>query len=374
MSLRVDHLSADYGSTRVLADVSFQVDRGQFLTVLGPSGSGKTTLLSVLAGFVRASAGSISFDGLPIGELAPEKRDFGMVFQGYALFPHLSLADNVAFPLRIRRWPAAQIAEAVDKALDAVHLRGFAHRLPTAVSGGQQQRAALARALVFKPRVVLLDEPLSALDRSLRSEMQAEISELHRRFGLTVVYVTHDQTEALSMSDQIVILRDGRLVQKGTPQELYERPASPFAARFLGQSNFIRGAVLARVGDDLFYESSGRRLLHRGDARGAGLSGEPVLLAVRPEKVRVGARAGAAANSLAGEIVSINYLGESYSVTVEVQGIGRLVGRAMSNGPLMSPGSHVAVGWEAGDSIVIEAEAEAAGREEEPGIPAASSR
>jgi putative spermidine/putrescine transport system ATP-binding protein len=358
----------------VLTDVSFQVDRGQFLTVLGPSGSGKTTLLSVLAGFVRASAGSISFDGVPIGELAPEKCDFGMVFQGYALFPHLSLADNVAFPLRVRRWPAAQIAEAVEKALDAVHLRGFAHRLPTAVSGGQQQRAALARALVFKPRVVLLDEPLSALDRSLRSEMQAEISELHRRFGLTVVYVTHDQTEALSMSDQIVILRDGRLVQKGTPQELYERPASPFAARFLGQSNFIRGAVLARVGEDLFYESAGRRLLHRGDAGGAGLPGEPVLLAVRPEKVRIGAMAEAMANSLAGEIVSINYLGESYSVTVEVEGIGRLVGRAMSNGPLMSPGSRVAVGWDCGSSIVIEADADAAGRDEDPGIPAESPR
>lgn len=362
MSLRVEHLSADYGSTRVLADISFDVERGQFLTVLGPSGSGKTTLLSVLAGFVPASTGRISFDGIAIDALPPEKRDFGMVFQGYALFPHLSLADNVAFPLQVRGWPPSRIADAVRRALDAVHLGPFAHRMPSAVSGGQQQRAALARALVFKPRVVLLDEPLSALDRSLRAEMQVEISELHRQFGLTVVYVTHDQTEALSMSDQIVILREGRLVQKGTPQELYERPATPFAARFLGQSNFIRGEVLGTVGDDLAYASAGHRLLHRGPSDGELLPGEPVLLAVRPEKVRIGGRAEATTNSLAGDIVAINYLGESYSVTVHVEGIGRLVGRAMSNGPLISPGSRVAVGWDAGDSILIADDAGAADR------------
>lgn len=360
MSLRVEHLSADYGSTRVLTDVSFAVERGQFLTVLGPSGSGKTTLLSVLAGFLPAATGRVSFDGAPIQSLPPEQRDFGMVFQGYALFPHLSLAENVAFPLKVRGWPPARIADAVRKALDAVHLGGFAHRLPGAVSGGQQQRAALARALVFKPRVVLLDEPLSALDRSLRSEMQSEIGELHRRFGLTVVYVTHDQSEALSMSDQIVILRDGHLVQKGTPRELYERPASPFAARFLGQSNFIRGEVIALSQDGVIYACAEHRFVQRGGAVGSLLPGDLVLVALRPEKLRIGPGVDAAANRATGEIVAVNYLGDCYSVTVAVEGVGRLVGRALSNGPLMAIGSRVPVGWNAEDAIVIAEEADIA--------------
>jgi len=237
-SLSIDAISKTYGKQLVLDDVSLEVPRGQFLTLLGPSGSGKTTLLMTIAGFVTPNKGRILLDGKPVEHLPPEKRNCGIVFQSYALFPHLTIADNIAFPLKVRRCSRDEITKRVSRILDTMQLSHFADRLPRQLSGGQQQRAALARALVFEPSLVLLDEPLSALDKNLRTDMQLELKSLHKRVGLTFIYVTHDQQEALSLSDEILIMKDGRAAQKGSPKMLYDQPASRFVAGFLGQSNF----------------------------------------------------------------------------------------------------------------------------------------
>jgi putative spermidine/putrescine transport system ATP-binding protein len=221
--LHLERLSKFYGTARAVDDVSLSLAPGEFLTLLGPSGSGKTTLLMMIAGFVTPTKGTIRFGDRVINEMPPEKRNFGMVFQGYALFPHLTVARNIAFPLEARRQPRAEIEARIAQALDMVQLTVLRDRLPRQLSGGQQQRVALARALVFTPDILLLDEPLSALDKKLRAQVQLELKDLHRRLGLTFIYVTHDQEEALTMSDRIAVLRDGRLVQEGTPDRaLYQ--------------------------------------------------------------------------------------------------------------------------------------------------------
>ena len=239
--LVVDRLCMSYGSVTALDTVSLSIREGEFITLLGPSGSGKTTLLMSIAGFTRPTAGDILFDGRQITPLDPEDRDFGLVFQGYALFPHLSVAENIAFPLRIRKWPAARIRERVAQMLALVGLEAFAARKPRQLSGGQQQRVALARALSFGPRVLLLDEPLSALDRMLRETMQQELRRLHRETGVTFLYVTHDQQEALTMSDRVAVFERGRLVEFDTAQRLFRAPRTRFVASFLGENNLVRG-------------------------------------------------------------------------------------------------------------------------------------
>ena len=236
-ALSLRNVTRRYGEAAAVADVSLEVGRGEFLTLLGPSGSGKTTLLMMIAGFVEPSAGQVLLDGRDITALPPEKRSFGMVFQGYALFPQMTVAENVAFPLRVRRIGRAERESRVRATLDLVQLGRFAERRPHQLSGGQQQRVALARALVFDPALLLLDEPLSALDKKLRAELQDELKALHRRVGRTFINVTHDQEEALSLSDRIAILNHGRLIQQGSPAELYERPATRFVAGFLGEAN-----------------------------------------------------------------------------------------------------------------------------------------
>jgi len=228
-----------YGAVEAVAGIDLEIRRGEFLTLLGPSGSGKTTLLMMIAGFQDATEGDILLDGQPITATPAEKRNFGMVFQGYALFPHMTVRDNIGYALSVRHRPKPEIAARVAEMLELVQLQGMDDRLPAQLSGGQQQRVALARALVFSPPVLLLDEPLGALDRKLRIEVQEQLKDLHRRVGTTFVYVTHDQEEALSMSDRVVIMRAGRIEQVGTPEELYTRPRTEFAASFLGKSNFI---------------------------------------------------------------------------------------------------------------------------------------
>ncbi len=238
--LTVRGLVKRYGAFEAVAGIDLDITRGEFLTLLGPSGSGKTTLLMMIAGFQDATAGDIALDGTSITGTPAEKRNFGMVFQGYALFPHMTVADNIGYSLSVRGRPKADIAARVAEMLDLVQLQGMEHRLPVQLSGGQQQRVALARALAFSPPVLLLDEPLGALDRKLRIEVQTQLKDLHRRVGTTFIYVTHDQEEALSMSDRVVIMRAGKIEQVGTPEELYTRPRSEFAASFLGKSNFLR--------------------------------------------------------------------------------------------------------------------------------------
>jgi putative spermidine/putrescine transport system ATP-binding protein len=348
-TLTLESVFKQYGPSLAVNDVSLTVEPGRFLTLLGPSGSGKTTLLMMIAGFVAPSGGEIRLGAVPIGHLPPERRNFGMVFQGYALFPHLTVAENVAFPLKVRRRPKAEIAEAVRLALDSVQLSALAGRMPRQLSGGQQQRAALARALVFKPHLLLLDEPLSALDKNLRADMQAELKHLHERIGLTFIYVTHDQQEALSMSDEIAILRDGRLVQQDAPRALYERPATRFVAGFLGRSNFLEGVVVSADEGGFVYRGGGHVLRHDGDA---GAVGAAVLMTLRPEKIRVLGQDEIVSNRLEGVIAGWTYLGGEYQLTVDVAGLGPLtVSTPTWRRETPATGSAIAIGWD-GDAAV----------------------
>ncbi|MDF3933353.1 ABC transporter ATP-binding protein [Pseudomonas citronellolis] len=275
-------LGKRYGELQVLADLNLGIRQGEFLTLLGPSGSGKSTTLMMLAGFVEPSAGRIEQGGRDITRLPPDARDFGVVFQGYALFPHMNVAQNVAYPLRIRKLPAAEIARRVAEVLERVGLGGMGERGIGQLSGGQQQRVALARALVFKPRLLLLDEPLSALDRRLRQEMQGELARMHKDFGTTFVFVTHDQEEALALSDRIAVFNHGRLEQLGTPQQVYERPASRFVANFLGDTNLLEVGVLGRDAGALLCDYRGQAL--RVGDNGNASEGRR-WLAIRPEHI-----------------------------------------------------------------------------------------
>jgi putative spermidine/putrescine transport system ATP-binding protein len=264
--IEIRNLSKAYGSFRALNDVGLDVGRGEFLSILGPSGSGKTTLLMALAGFVRPDRGQISVDGRDLVRLPANKRGIGVVFQNYALFPHMNVAANVMFPLRVRGIGRAEAAERARKALDIVDLANMAERDIATLSGGQRQRVALARAVVFEPRLMLMDEPLSALDKNLREQMQYEIRKLHDRLGLTTVYVTHDQREALTMSDRIAVMRDGVIRQLGTPASLYHRPTSRFVAEFLGEANILElDAVDSFVAPEPDVGGPGRKLMIRAE-------------------------------------------------------------------------------------------------------------
>src|SRR4051812_10405272 len=231
------------GISRVVDDLHLDVERGEFLTLLGPSGSGKTTTLMLLAGFETPTAGEIMLEGKALSRVPPYRRHIGMVFQNYALFPHMSVAENIGFPLSVRGIPAAEIGKRVDRALDMVQLGGYGQRRPAQLSGGQQQRVAVARALVFEPKLILMDEPLGALDKQLREQMQLEIRSLHQRLEVTMVYVTHDQSEALTMSDRIAVFHRGKVQQLDVPERIYEAPANAFVARFIGENNRLDGVL-----------------------------------------------------------------------------------------------------------------------------------
>jgi putative spermidine/putrescine transport system ATP-binding protein len=260
-------LSKHYGSVRAVDDVSLDITPGEFLTLLGPSGSGKTTVLMLIAGFAAPTGGDIVLDGESILHLLPEQRDFGVVFQGYALFPHMTVWENVAYPLKVRRFGRAEIDERVRQALDLVELGALRDRMPKQLSGGQQQRVALARALVFEPKVLLLDEPLGALDKKLRATLQLELRELHARLGATFINVTHDQEEALTMSDRIAVMREGEVIQVGRPEALFERPRTRFVADFLGRSNFLAARVVGCDSQILDLDCRGHPLVQSGAPR-----------------------------------------------------------------------------------------------------------
>ncbi len=315
-SLCLTSLSKRYGAFTAVDNVTLQIEKGEFLTLLGPSGSGKTTLLMMIAGFQDISEGDILLGGVSIAQTPAEKRNFGMVFQGYALFPHMSVHDNIAYPLSVRRRPKAEIDARVAEMLDLVRMNGFAKRLPKELSGGQQQRVALARALCFAPPVLLLDEPLGALDKKLRVEVQAQLKEIHRRVGTTFVYVTHDQEEALSMSDRIVIMQNGRIEQVGAPADLYQNPKTAFAASFLGKSNF----------------------LHRDDT----------VFALRPEKIDLSPEGqGMGANKVSGVVLSVTYFGAVLKYQVEVSGMDPIEVDvdAWRSGQALSAGTRVDLTW-----------------------------
>jgi putative spermidine/putrescine transport system ATP-binding protein len=353
-SLRLDRISKRYGEDLAVDTVSLEVGTGKFVTLLGPSGSGKTTLLMMIAGFVQPSAGRIFAGTQDITALPPERREFGMVFQGYALFPNMTVAENLAFPLRLRR--VAGVAREVARMLDIVRLPGLGGRYPRELSGGQQQRVALARALIFNPKVLLLDEPLSALDKRLRAGLQEELRDLHQRLGTTFVFVTHDQDEALSMSDEVVIINHGRIVQQGTPKALYNCPETRFVADFLGRSNFIEGRVEALSGERLAYHAGGHRFAQQMRSGTAGIApGAGVLIGLRPEKiVLTTAEPANDANRLAGEVASVSYEGADYHVRVATP-IGSIQVAVPAGHGGIEPvgGARLWLSWDPAASVVL---------------------
>lgn len=280
-SISVEALTMKFGAVIAVDDVSIDIKKGEFLALLGPSGSGKSTILMSIAGFEFPTSGRIMIDGEDVTRVPPYKRNIGMVFQNYTLFPHLSVLDNVAFPLKMRRIPKAQRLTRAAEALETVRLGGFGGRMPNQLSGGQQQRVALARALVYKPRVLLMDEPLSALDKNLREDMQLEIKRLHAELDLTIIFVTHDQTEALTMADRVAILKDGRIQQLDTARDLYEKPRNLFSAGFIGEMNFIPGIKA----DNKVQINSGMTWPLPASVTSGQTPDGPVSVAIRPERL-----------------------------------------------------------------------------------------
>jgi putative spermidine/putrescine transport system ATP-binding protein len=349
--LRIRGLSKLYGRTAALHHVDLDVDPGEFITLLGPSGSGKTTLLMILAGFVRPNSGSILVGGEEIIVAPPHKRNIGMVFQNYALFPHMNVAENIAFPLRQRQIDKKETAERVQRVLELVQLGGYGERRTDQLSGGQRQRVALARAIVFEPRILLMDEPLSALDKKLREQMQIEIRHLHRRLGMTTVYVTHDQREAITMSDRIAVMNNGRIVQLDTPERLYATPQTRFVAEFIGESTLLpvetEGADVRLAGQ-----------LLKPNAPVNGTPGRKWLV-VRPEKLSIldGSSDGEQQNVFQGSVREIIYQGESFICYVSLPAGGELAVRNYARNDLLARippvGQQIRLGLSRDDTIIV---------------------
>ncbi|QPI64573.1 ABC transporter ATP-binding protein [Vreelandella venusta] len=347
------------GVELVVKDFNLDIRKGEFVTLLGPSGSGKTTCLMMMAGFETPTHGEILLNDKPISGLPPHKRGIGMVFQNYALFPHMTVAENLAFPLEVRHLSKAEIKQKVAKALAMVRLEEFGDRRPAQLSGGQQQRVALARALVFEPDLVLMDEPLGALDKNLREEMQYEIKRIHARLGVTMIYVTHDQTEALTMSDRIAVFNDGIVQQLASPDELYERPENAFVAYFIGENNRLVGDVIEHLGSDCKVRlDSGDMVIAKAVA--VGDVGSRTTLSLRPERVSIlpddtdGAQFD---NQFSATVQEVIYLGDHLRTRVSVCGNDDFILKTPNaqGGGVMRPGQHIQVGWSSADCRALDA-------------------
>ncbi|GGG85663.1 polyamine-transporting ATPase [Salipiger pallidus] len=341
--IRIDGLSKKYGTFTALEPTTLDVQRGEFLTLLGPSGSGKTTLLQMVSGLTPATSGRLSIDGENWTDRPVHERGMGLVFQHYALFPHMTVEENVAFPLKMRNQPADQIRTAVAETLEKVQLDKFAHRFPRELSGGQQQRVALARCFVFRPEIILMDEPLGALDKALRETMQLEIRRLHREFGTTLIYVTHDQEEALVMSDRICVMNHAKVEQLGTPSQIYSDPETIFAATFIGHSNLLEGTL---AGTD----DHGNTLIRTAAGTFAGLMGArdadagTHALIVRPERVSLGAATGPGMNELRATLRDVVYIGSDNRLLLDLPDGTEFTLR-------LDPGA--AIGTEIGQEITV---------------------
>ncbi|PKR59766.1 ABC transporter ATP-binding protein [Thalassospira lohafexi] len=345
------------GETLVVKDLNLSMPKGEFLTMLGPSGSGKTTCLMMLAGFETATHGDIRLGGISINNIPPHKRGIGMVFQNYALFPHMTIAENLAFPLEVRKLGKAEREEKVKRALDMVEMGDFGGRRPAQLSGGQQQRVALARALVFEPELVLMDEPLGALDKQLREKMQFEITYLAHQLGITTVYVTHDQTEALTMSDRVAVFDDGRIQQLAPPDKLYETPENSFVAQFIGENNTLEGVVKEIKGNTCVIELDGGEVI---DAVPVNVSkvGERTRVSIRPERVEYNRdRLHEDAHTLKAEVLEFIYMGDIFRTRLRVAGNDEFVIKTR-NAPdqvRLKRGQQIEIGWLAEDCRALDA-------------------
>ncbi len=348
--IHFDAVSKSFGTMKVVDNLDFHVGRGEFVSLLGPSGSGKTTLLMMLAGFENPSSGRLLVDGVRVENLPSYKRNMGVVFQSYALFPHMSVAENVAFPLKMRGVGRAERDGRVVRALDLVRLGHLKDRKPSQLSGGQQQRIALSRALVYEPKVVLMDEPFSALDKQLREHMQLEIRELHRNLGLTVIFVTHDQGEALTMSDRVAVLNLGKIEQLDTPAGLYDRPRTRFVAQFIGETNLLEGTLKAQADGIATVELAlGGTIACRTDLN--PLPGAPVLISVRPERLRLDDKQ-ASGNSLPVRIEDDVYHGDHVRLHLTC-GEQRLVAKADRRDGSRSVGTQAFAGFASDDCTLV---------------------
>ena len=345
------------GETFVTRNLNFAIDEGEFLSLLGPSGSGKTTTLMMLAGFEAPSSGTVYLGQSRLNETPPHRRDIGMVFQNYALFPNMTVAENIAFPLSVRRVPKPEQRSRVERALEMIELAHVAGRRPAQLSGGQQQRVALARALVFEPRLVLMDEPLGALDKNLRETMQYEIKRIHERLGVTVVYVTHDQSEALTMSDRVAVFHHGRIQQIATPKVLYEDPANGFVANFIGENNGLSGKVTARDARFATLELT-PELSIRGRAGEGIASGTAATLALRPENVSLDDETAPGDNHLRGTIDEVIYCGDHWRLHLTAAGragfVIKVANRTAVTPP--QPGGVATMSWSPDDCKIVEAD------------------
>jgi putative spermidine/putrescine transport system ATP-binding protein len=339
----------------VVENLDLDIRHGEFLTLLGPSGSGKTTTLMMLAGFEYPDCGHIHLNGKAIEHLPPERRDIGVVFQNYALFPHMTVAENIGFPLRVRRMPKAEAMQRVAAALDMVRLSNLADRRPTQLSGGQQQRVALARALVFEPKLVLMDEPLGALDKQLREELQLEIKRIQRRLGLTILYVTHDQSEALTMSDRIAVFNAGRIQQIDRPKVIYDAPATSFVASFIGDNNAIDGSVVETDGRIAKIRLPDGTMIEAMATKHA-VKGAAVSLAIRPERIYLAPPADCRTR-LSGTITEVIYVGEQTRLAIALP-YGQIVKVRITNAQSWvdpEPGARVEFGWHLEDCFALDA-------------------
>ena len=353
-----DRVQKSYdGETLVVKDLNLHIGKGEFLTMLGPSGSGKTTCLMMLAGFETATHGEITLDGKPINNIPPHKRGIGMVFQNYALFPHMTVGENLAFPLEVRGMGKSEREDKILRALDMVQMRDFKGRRPAQLSGGQQQRIALARALVFEPELVLMDEPLGALDKQLRETLQFEITNLAHELGITTVYVTHDQTEALTMSDRVAVFDDGRIQQLAPPDELYEEPQNSFVAQFIGENNTLVGKIKQIDDNDCEVELSDGSVI---DAVPVNVNqvGDKTLVSIRPERVEMNReRLADDAHTLKAEVKEFVYMGDIYRTRLSVAGTDDFIIKTR-NAPdqrRLTPGEIIEIGWRPQDCRALDA-------------------
>ncbi|PZQ83793.1 MAG: ABC transporter ATP-binding protein [Ancylobacter novellus] len=355
--LHLDNVSKRYGAVRVLDGIDITVADNEFLTILGPSGSGKTTILRIIGGFEGIDGGRLMFEGRDFSAVPINRRPFNTVFQDYALFHHMTVAENVGYGLKVRGRPKVEIAERVAEVLDTVGLGTFGGRYPAQMSGGQRQRVALARAIICEPRLILLDEPLSALDVELRAQMQRFLKSLQRRLGIAFVFITHDQEEAIALSDRIIVVNQGRIEQEGAPEELYRRPRTLFTASFLGDNNLIPGTLAAVDGRLCTVDTAAGRLGATVDGP-APVPGSAVLLAVRPEHVRLDADP-AAPDGLPAEVADVRFLGANVMIELLAPALpGAVIKvRRLADGAVagLRPGASVRLGWAADDAALLQA-------------------